>query len=335
MAASTSSVNEQKARDCLEQAEKAKNRWSLFGGNSKYEEAAEFYVRAANLFRVAKNFNESGRAFLLAAEMNVRTEANHEAATNCVKASNAFRKSAPDESVRCLQRAIGIYTDAGRFSLAARHQQDIAELYESQLELALAIDAYETAAEYFEGENASSAATKCLIKVAGFSAQLERYERAIEIFEHVAAHSLGNNLLKWSARKYFLQGGLCHLAHGDVVGAQRALDRYASMDTTWPTQREAKFLAAIVTAVHDVDVEAYTNAVVEYDSITKLDSWTTTMLLRIKNSIAAEDDMLGGGPSGGGGGVKLDSSTVPSSAPAESDGSADNFGHGFDDDDLT
>lgn len=34
-----------------------------------------------------------------------------------------------------------------------------------------------------------------------------------------------------------------------------------------------------------MDVDAFTQAVVEYDSISKLDQWKTSILLRIKNSI--------------------------------------------------
>ena len=44
-----------------------------------------------------------------------------------------------------------------------------------------------------------------------FCGQLERYEKAIEIFEQVAKDSLGNKLLKYSAKDYFLKGGLMHL----------------------------------------------------------------------------------------------------------------------------
>jgi len=283
------STKERKALVEIELAEKDKNRWSFFSSNSKYEDAAEHYVKAGNLFRVSRNWIEAGRAFMQAAEMCIKTNSNHQAANWYVKAANAFRKNGPKETIMCLDAAINMYTDAGRFHLAAKYQQEVAELFEEQLQLEEAINAYEVAAEYFDGDNSKSQATKCLLKVAEFSAQLEKYARAIEIYEQVGINSLGNNLLKWGARTHFLRAGLCRLAQEDSVGAQRAIERYQDLDCSFSSQRECKLLVTLTKAVVDFDVETFTNTVIEYDSLTKLDSWTTTILLRIKNTISDED----------------------------------------------
>ena len=56
------------------------------------------------------------------------------------------------EAVACLLKAIEIYTDMGRFSIAAKHHQTIAEIYESELaDLDRAVQHYEQAADYFKG----------------------------------------------------------------------------------------------------------------------------------------------------------------------------------------
>ena len=41
------------------------------------------------------------------------------------------KKSDVEEAVSCLLKAIDIYTDMGRFTMAAKHHQSIAEMYES------------------------------------------------------------------------------------------------------------------------------------------------------------------------------------------------------------
>lgn len=74
-----------------------------------------------------------------------------------------------------------------------------------------AIEAFQKSADLYEGENSTSSANGCLLKVAQYSAQLERYDKAIEIFEKVAKASVDNNLLKWSVKDYFLKAGLCYL----------------------------------------------------------------------------------------------------------------------------
>jgi len=120
---------------------------------------------------------------------------------------------------------------------------------------------------------------------------LEKYDKAIEIYEKVASGSLDNNLLKWSVKEYFFKAGLCHLCTSDVVAANRALEKYKDMDPTFTSQRECKLLEQINVAYENLDVEAFTSAVVEYDQISKLDAWKTSMLLKIKNSMKHEDSL--------------------------------------------
>ena len=52
--------------------------------------------------------------------------------------------------MNCLSKAIDIYTDMGRFTIAAKHHQTIAELYESDIaDLERAMQHYEKSADYF------------------------------------------------------------------------------------------------------------------------------------------------------------------------------------------
>ena len=54
------------------------------------------------------------------------------------------------EAVNCLSKAIEIYTDMGRFTIAAKHHQTIAELYENDIaDFERAMQHYEKAADYF------------------------------------------------------------------------------------------------------------------------------------------------------------------------------------------
>ena len=113
-------------------------------------------------------------------------------------------------------KAVDIYTDMGRFTVAAKHHQTIAEIYETDVaDLEKAMHHYEQArrtnaeicnfyqdkknlestdcvyiffpqaADFFKGEESNSSANKCMLKVAQYAAQLENYDRAIKIYEDV------------------------------------------------------------------------------------------------------------------------------------------------------
>jgi len=277
------SGNEEKADELIRNATKKLGSFSLFSGNAKYEDAEEMFTKAANLYKMAKMWDKAGQAYTKASECHLKLQSKHEAASNYIQAANCYKKSNITEAALCLKQGIEFYTDEGRFSIAAKHQKELAELYESESDLENAIASYQLAADYYEGEGSSSSANQCLLKVALFSAQVERYDKAIELYEQVAAASVDNNLLKWSVKEYFLRAGLCHLAKGDVVSTGRALERYQDIDASFSSQRECKFLTDLLEATKNMDLEAFTNAVVELDSIVKLDPWKTSILLKIKN----------------------------------------------------
>lgn len=95
------------------------------------------------------------------------------------------------EAISCLLKAIEIYTDMGRFTMAAKHHQSIAEIYESDaVDLERAVHHYEQASDYFRGEESNSSANKCLLKVAQYAAQLENYDKAIQIYEQVRVEDI-------------------------------------------------------------------------------------------------------------------------------------------------
>jgi len=286
------SGNDDKGDEWIEKGDNRVKKFSLFGGGSKYEEAAEMYIKGANLYKISKKWEQAGAAFIKAAESQLKLQSKHEAATNYINAGNCLKKSNVNDAGNCLRIAIELFTDEGRFSIAAKHQKELAEMFEAEEDYQQAIDNYQTASDYYEGEGQTSSSNACLLKVAQFSAQLEKYDKAIEIYERVAKASLDNNLLKWSVKEYFLKAGLCHLASGDIVSAKRAVERYQEMDYTFSSQRECKLLQDLITACENYDVEAFTQSVADYDSISKLDQWKTHILLKVKNSIKNEDGGL-------------------------------------------
>lgn len=74
----------------------------------------------------------------------------------------------------------------GRFTMAAKYHQIIAEIYETDnMDLEKSVQHYEQAADYFRGEESNSSANKCLLKVAQYAAQLENYDKAIQIYQQV------------------------------------------------------------------------------------------------------------------------------------------------------
>lgn len=65
----------------------------IISRGNRIEDAVDCYQRAANFFKMAKNWTQAGSAFCEAANLHVRSGAKHDAATNYVDAANCYRKS--------------------------------------------------------------------------------------------------------------------------------------------------------------------------------------------------------------------------------------------------
>uniref|UniRef100_A0A668U1D2 N-ethylmaleimide-sensitive factor attachment protein, beta b n=1 Tax=Oreochromis aureus TaxID=47969 RepID=A0A668U1D2_OREAU len=256
----------------------------MFGGNHKVEDACEMYARAANMFKMAKNWSAAGNAFCQAARLHMQLQNKLDSATSFVDAGNAYKKADPQEAINCLNQAIDIYTDMVR-PLPAIKSHSLTMI--SVFPLINAIAHYEQAADYYKGEESNSSANKCLLKVGHYSAQLEQYQKAIEIYEQVAMSTMDNPLLKYNAKEYFFKASLCHFIV-DELNAKLAIEKYEEMFPAFSDSRELKLLKKLLEAHEEQNSEAFTEAVKEFDSVSRLDQWLTTMLLRIKKTIQGD-----------------------------------------------
>jgi alpha-soluble NSF attachment protein len=116
------------------------------------------------------------------------------------------------------------------------------------------------------------------------------YYHAISLYEKVAKSSINNNLMRWSVKEYLLKAGICQLCTGDEVGAATAFDRYRELDPSFTQQREHQLLVDLLQAVKDGDQEVYADKLFQYDQLSKLDKWKTTLLLRIKAAIESKEE---------------------------------------------
>jgi len=266
---------------------------SFFGNKKdKAREAAELYDKAANQYKLDKKWSKAGAAYVRAAEHYMQAEDTHDAARRFSDAATAYQKTDVELAVRSMQRALEIYVDGGRFAIAAKAEKDIAEIYEAEGNLTDAAEHFQKSADFYEAEGQSSNRDGCLLKVAHFMGSLGKYTQACELFEKVAQACAEDKLRKFGARDHLLKAGICHLANGDTVAVRKALDRYSSISFEWSDSREAKFLSSLVTAAENYDENAFSFAVQDYDSLSRLDQWKTSILVKAKETIKNEDAEL-------------------------------------------
>lgn len=286
--------SEQKANQLFEEAKKKSNGGSggfmgLFGGGNRVDDAIELYIKSANMYKMAKKWPFAGKAFVEAANLYLKQGNKHDASNSFVDAGISYKKSDAQEAINCFMKAIEIMTDMGRFSTAAKHHMTVAEMYETDIvDLEKAITHFEQAADYFRGEESITSANRCLLNVARYAAQLEQYQKAIDIYEQVGKTCIESTLLKYSAKEHFFRAALCHMCV-DQLNAQIALNKYDEMFPAFSDSREYKLCKKLLEKLESGDADGFSEAVAEYDAISKFDPWFTSLLLKIKKQISQDD----------------------------------------------
>ena len=96
--------------------------------------------------------------------------------------------------------------------------------------------------------------------------------------------------MKWSVKEYFLKAGICHLANNDTVATNRALESYRDLDPAFTQTREHQLLVDLAEAVEEGDQEKFADKLFQYDQMSKLDKWKTTLLLKVKDNIQSQEE---------------------------------------------
>ncbi|CAL5425784.1 unnamed protein product [Camellia sinensis] len=209
------------------------------------------------------HWDQAGSAYVKLANCHLKLDSKHEAAGAYASAAHCYKKTNTKETISCLEQAVNMFKEIGRLNMAARYYKEIAESYEAEQN-------FEQAIFYYEKRLIFSKA-----KI------WNRYQQAIEIYEDIARQSLNNNLLKYGVKGHLLNAGIGQLCKGkgDTVAINNALEKYQDL----------------ADAIDQEDIAKFTDAVKEFDSMTQLDAWKTTLLLRVKEALKAkeleEDDL--------------------------------------------
>jgi len=292
------------------EAEKALARKSFgsifgFGKQGQHEEAFNFYKAAANAYKLADQFSESAECYLKASECAAVVDENVasvDAVNMVIEAANMYKRSDITKAIETYGKAIQIYCDTSRLGQAARYQKEVADMFEADGNMEMAQKMFETAADLYSKDNKKSNAKDCNVKVATICStsacslasdkenpaskqkSIEEFQHAASIFEQIGKESLESKLGSFSAKGYFFQCLLCTMALGDEVAIEQKLAHFKNADYTFPNSRECQFVEKLVQCFQSLSVEDFATACTEFDRITPLDPWKTSVLLCVKNA---------------------------------------------------
>lgn len=249
------------------------------------EDAIELYQKAGNLFKLCKNWSQAGSAFKLAADLNHDQHQHMEAAQNLTSAAKCYEKFNIKIAVNFLLTAIDIYLDLGRFLMAAKLHNQIADVYDDHLDFGKAVEHYEQAADFYKAQESHVAANKCQLKMAQhLSAELSDFAKAGDLFEAIAYHDLGTPILRYNVKENFFKAILCFLCL-DVLTAKQKVVGYLERYPGFSDSREYRLLQKLISCIEQEDEDDFAENVAQFDAISKLEKWHIKIFSKIKKNI--------------------------------------------------
>ena len=207
-------------------------------------------------------------------------------------AGRALQKIKDPRSEELFSKCVEIFDKNGKYSQAAKTCVAIADEGGEN-----ALEWYQRAMKYYKSEGSRATAQELNLKVANMYIKKGELGEAKQIFDRAGREALDDRLTRGSARKYFFMSLLCYIgmlsptnvAEG-TAALQERFEEYQELDTQFTGHtREHMLIAQIIAALEESSIDAYSEAMDEYDTICPLDETKTKLLLRGKQVLRQSD----------------------------------------------
>lgn len=290
---------EGKGEQLMQDGEKILKKFSLFGSKTeKAENARELFVQAATNFKASQNFGRAAQAYERAAEMAEQAKSEIDYIQDCQDAAAMLQKAGDRRATEMLTRVIDLYDKQGKYTNAAKLCVTLADDDHTKKEDKIAI--YQRAIKYYKTTNSRASIAELTQKIAEVNISNNDYSSARVTFQKLGEEALDDRLSRGMARKYFFMSLLCDLAsiagHSISEGIENLKERFENfqdLDNQFTEHtREFMLIRDVIAAMEEGSIEAFEDAVTEYDNICPLDSVKAKMLLRGKQLLRDRDNDL-------------------------------------------
>eukprot|EP01064_Diplonema_japonicum_P037114 TRINITY_DN8617_c1_g1_i1.p1 TRINITY_DN8617_c1_g1~~TRINITY_DN8617_c1_g1_i1.p1 ORF type:complete len:303 (+),score=80.97 TRINITY_DN8617_c1_g1_i1:41-949(+) len=288
-----------KAAELMEKGDKKTKKF--FGGSSKYEDARDLYVQAANQYKKLQDWAGAAGAFMKCYQMSVKTKCDSEMISDLMDAANCYRKFDCKEATETQNMALDLLDKNGRYDRAAKLCIESAKIFEEllhgesgskeeELNEQLLI-CYEKARDYYKlMKNSTTHGNEVNRKIANVKTQQGKYEEAIEIFEDLGKQCAEDNLLRFNAKGHFFNALLCQLPLISPMACEPGIDafrdkfeEYCDIDLQLcDSTHEYEFCKSVISAFEEGDGAIYQEAYRRYDKIIPFEKATELMVLKGK-----------------------------------------------------
>jgi len=207
-------------------------------------------------------------------------------------AGNIQASLSDDKALQSFRLAHDLFIGGNNAKQAAGVHQRLGEYFKRTDRVEESVEVYLAAASEFETCGQLSMADRCRIEAAEALSLIGEAKRAIGLYDAVIKRSMDDTLLRFTTNRHIYMAMLCHACVCRPEGLQARFRGYCDECVSFETSRECKFIQKLLSAMQMKDVEQFTNAVIEFDRVLRINPTETALLLRIKGAIVQKNDSV-------------------------------------------
>lgn len=246
------------------------------------DKGIELLSKAANQYCICGMNENAANICLRIANIHLKNNENYYAARMFTKAGKLYKSINLDKFNEYLERAVELFLNEGKYNVAARTQEIIANT----------VTMWESTANLYKMADNTISQNKCLLKAAHLHALNRDYDAAIELYEHAINSMLNSDYSNYSVKNYIYRVVLCRILRNDTDDYQTVLNEYSVIDNNFDRSREYRFLSDIIRSLNTCDMELFNSTINEYDRVSKLDDWNVVMLSMVKEMVSNDDNLI-------------------------------------------
>jgi alpha-soluble NSF attachment protein len=262
-------------------------------------------VEAAAQYKMAKAWKQAHLAHAEAARLALENKDVNEAIHHLQQAAQFLSYEDAKGAIGLYKEAIELQREQGKFGAAAKLWKKIAETEEGEGRTQEAIRSWQEAADCFQIDDSQLASSQALIRKADLLGlfhlsrsdvkSFQAAQEAISIYEEVAEGASEGS--RWVLKDYLFRSSLLCLLleiQGDKVLTQDKVRRYKEDFPLFDGCRECILVESIDALLESKEHSEtrFVSLLREYERGTTLDTWTTRVLLHIKQAILHGMDVM-------------------------------------------
>lgn len=280
---------ESKAKEYVDKANKSLKKFKLFNPD-KYQNALEYFEKAASLYKFIRNQSEAAKLYVRAADIVELDDSSmypEDRANYYLLAAESFLSSKNYEEARKYYKlGAKLYCSLGnKLSVAGKAWQSAAKIEEKELkESKAAIESLTQAKKCFDSSAMTSLGTVCLESMARIEMENFNFLAAITMYTKLAAIYSVSDLMKYSVHDCIFNLTLCRLANG-YDEPRKSLETFIEDYPIFSNTYQSNFLEKIISAVEERDEEKFLAASRNFNAISPFDQTKKIILLKIRAAI--------------------------------------------------